>query len=103
VQIVCAIFNTKEKEFMYDYANNGVTVASILDNRRGTKKGAYPVKIRVTFNRERKYYSTSKKMSETDWVRLPTSKVKTQLAIKSDIQNSSDREKNASLLTNFGD
>jgi hypothetical protein len=45
-------------------------VAAILDNRRETKSGAYPVKIRVTYKRNRKYYSTGKNLSISEWERL---------------------------------
>ncbi|KAA6316791.1 hypothetical protein EZS27_032951, partial [termite gut metagenome] len=39
-----------------------ITVSSILDDRRVTATG-YPVKIRVTYKRMRKYYSTGKSLS----------------------------------------
>ncbi|KAA6343595.1 Tyrosine recombinase XerC [termite gut metagenome] len=89
---------------MYDYANNGVTVASILDNRKETKRGTYPIKVRVTFNRERKYYSTGKNLSVADWEKLPTSKSKVLLAIRGDIQSCFDRVKTiVQDLINEGD
>ncbi|KAA6330778.1 Tyrosine recombinase XerC, partial [termite gut metagenome] len=71
---LCVRFFTRKN--MYDYANNGVTIASILDNRKEIKRGTYPIKVRVTFNRERKYYSTGKNLSVADWEKLPTSKSK---------------------------
>ena len=79
---------------MYNYSNNGITVSSFLDNRRKTKKGKYPVKIRVTYKRVRKYYSTGKNLSEEEWNRLSETKSKTLLATRSDIQNSFDKVKN---------
>ena len=48
---------------MYNYSKDGITVSSILDDRKENKNGSYPVKIRVTFKRVRKYYSTGKMLS----------------------------------------
>ena len=66
----------KKKRAMFNYANNAITVASIMDDRRATLEGVYPIKIRVTYNRVRKYYSTGKTLSKDDWERLPESKSK---------------------------
>ncbi len=52
---------------MYNYSHNGITIASILDERCETKSRKFPVKIRVTFNRDRKYYSTGKSLSPIEW------------------------------------
>ncbi|KAA6307566.1 hypothetical protein EZS27_040762, partial [termite gut metagenome] len=38
---------------MDTYVLNGITIAPILDNRREIKSGSYPVKIRVTYKRDR--------------------------------------------------
>ena len=45
---------------MYSYAKDGITVASILDSRKEKRSGLFPVKIRVTYLRDRKYYTTGK-------------------------------------------
>lgn len=79
------LINKKE---MFNSSYNGITIASMLDTRRGTKDGNFPVKIRVTFNRERKYYSTGKTLSLDAWKNLPKKNTKAFLNIKSDIQNS---------------
>jgi integrase len=78
---------------MFNYSNNGITVASIMDDRRATIDGVYPIKIRVTYNRIRKYYSTGKTLSKDDWDKLPETKSKKMLAIRYDIQNSFDKIK----------
>lgn len=83
---------------MFSYANNGITVSSILDQRREMKDGVYPVKIRVTFKRERKYYSTGKNMSAEEWGKLSETKSKKQISIRSDVQYSFDKVKNAIIL-----
>ncbi len=80
---------------MFSYANNGITVASILDQRRETKEGTYPVKIRVTFKRERKYYSTGKNLNMDEWERLSETKSKKLISTRTDIQWSFDKVKNA--------
>jgi integrase len=80
---------------MFNYSNNGITVASIIDIRRATIDNLYPIKIRVTYRRVRKYYSTGKNLSQYDWENLPVTKSKKQITIRRDIQNSFDKVKNA--------
>ncbi|MDR2948341.1 MAG: site-specific integrase [Prevotella sp.] len=78
---------------MYRYANNGITVASFIDDRREMKRGKYPIKIRVTYKRERKYYSTGKELNLEDWDKLHDTKSKNLISIRTDIQNSFDKVK----------
>jgi integrase/recombinase XerD len=78
---------------MFIYSHNGITIASMLDTRRGTKGGKFPVKIRVTFSRDRKYYSTGKSLSIDEWEKLPITKSRAFSEIKSDIQISFDKVK----------
>lgn len=80
---------------MYNYANNGITIASFIDNRRATDNGTFPIKIRVTYKRVRKYYSTGKELTLEDWDKLPTTKSKVLIEIRTDIQNSFDKVKDA--------
>lgn len=75
---------------MFNYANNGVTVSSILDNRRATNDNLYPIKIRVTFQRVRKHYSTGKYTTTEEWEKLPDAKSKKMLSLRLDIQNTFD-------------
>jgi len=101
VQIVCTLFlicTHRNWITMYSYSNNGITVSSILDQRRGTKGKTFPVKIRVTFKRERKYYSTGKKLNTDEWENLPETKSKKQISTRTDIQQSFDKVKNAVTL-----
>jgi len=78
---------------MFNYSHNGITIASILDERRSTKDGKFPVKIRVTFNRDRKYYSTGKNLSIGEWEKLPITKSRAFSEVRTDIQNSFDKVK----------
>ena len=100
---------------MFNYSINGITVVPFLDTRRETSQGKYPVKIRVTAKRERKYYSTGKTLTEDEWKLLPTSKSKKSIELKNDIQSSHSKVKEvvqslelegrfsfASLNTNLG-
>lgn len=80
---------------MFNYANNGITISSILDQRRELKEGTFPVKIRVTFKRERKYYSTGKNLSTEEWETLLDTKSKKQISVRTDIQFSFEKVKNA--------
>lgn len=78
---------------MFTYSHNGITIASILDTRHATKDENFPVKIRVTFNRGRKYYSTGKYLSFKDWEKLPITKSRSFSEVKADIQNSFEKVK----------
>lgn len=78
---------------MFTYSHNGITIVSMLDTRRATKDEKFPVKIRVTFNRDRKYYSTGKNLSLKDWEKLPLTKSRSFSEVKSDIQNSFEKVK----------
>lgn len=59
------------------------------------KEGTFPVKIRVTFKRQRKYYSTGKDLSTQEWEKLPETKSKKQISVRIDIQYSFEKVKNA--------
>jgi integrase/recombinase XerD len=72
---------------MFDYTNDGVLLAAMLDTRRSNKKGLYPVKIRITYKRNRTYYSTGKSLTKEDWDKLTTSKVTKLTSVRSEIQN----------------
>jgi integrase/recombinase XerD len=73
---------------MFTYSKDGITVASILDNRKVNQKGFYPVKIRVTYKRVRQYYSTGVSLSPEEWEVLPTSRSKTLKETRESIENS---------------
>lgn len=76
---------------MFTHSKDGVTVASVLDNRRAKNSGVYPVKIRVTFRRDRKYYATGKNLTEAEWVKLPDARSKEATKVKKSIQNSFEK------------
>jgi len=78
---------------MFIYSNNGITVASIIDDRRVTIEGTYPIKIRVTHNRVRKYYSTGKNLTLEEWEKMPNTKSKILIDTRLDIQNSFNKVK----------
>jgi len=78
---------------MYNYANNGITISSILDSRSGNKNNEYPIKIRVTYKRKRIYYSTGKKLCLQDWEKLSDTKSLNLIEIRRDIQYAFDKIK----------
>ncbi|KAA6311825.1 Tyrosine recombinase XerC [termite gut metagenome] len=86
---------------MFNYSNNGITVSSILDDRRITATG-YPVKIRVTYKRVRKYYSTGKSLSLEEWGKLPETKGMKLIATRCDIQNTFERIKKVIIELEHG-
>lgn len=72
----------------YNYSKDGITVSAVLDTRRLLKNGEYPVKIRVTYKRERSYYPTGKSLTVQDWDRLQISRLQSLHSIRKDIENS---------------
>ena len=73
---------------MFNYSKDGITIATFLDPRKITIKGNYPIKIRVTYKRVRKYYSTGKELTKNDWESLPTKKSNEFKIIRESIENS---------------
>jgi len=71
-----------------------VTIVSIPDTRKANKEKQFPVKIRVTFRGDRKYCSTRKNMTESEWERLPFTKSKSANEIKERIQVLSTQSEN---------
>jgi integrase len=75
---------------MYDYSRDGITVSAMLDTRRPNSQGEYPVKVRVTYRRDRKYYGTGKNLTVEDWERLEASKSRTLIDIRESVRDSFD-------------
>lgn len=71
-----------------NYAKDGITVAPIIDTGHPKQSGVYPIRIRVTYARQRRYYPTGKNMTLEDWEKLKLSKSRTLGAIRKDIENS---------------
>lgn len=72
---------------MYIYKKDGITAATVLDTRRSLTNDLYRVRVRVTFNRKTREYSTGKALSINDWNELPSAKSKVLKDAKHDIQN----------------
>ena len=49
---------------------NKATCAVILFTERAKKDGSYPLKLRITFRRERKYYSTGRDLTSEQWDKM---------------------------------
>lgn len=75
---------------MFNHSKDGITVASVLDTRRAKESDEYPVKIRVTYRRVRKYYATGKNLTESDWEKLPITKSREMIKVRESIENSFD-------------
>lgn len=89
---------------MLAYSKDGITVSPILDDRRPRTQGTYPIKIRVTYQRSCKYYSTGKELSKEDWGRLENTKSPLLREIKASVENSfSLVKKNVEALAEHGD
>ena len=72
----------------FSYSKDGITVAAIIDTSHPKQNGYYPVRIRVTYARQRRYYSTGKDLTPDEWEALPTTKVRTLISTRKDIENS---------------
>lgn len=77
-----------------NYSKDGITVAAILDKTHAKKNGLYPVRIRVTYARQRQYYSTGKDLTPEQWDKLPSTKNRAFIQIREDIINSFDIVRN---------
>ncbi|MDR2955112.1 MAG: site-specific integrase [Prevotella sp.] len=76
---------------MESYILNGINVALFLDDRRKNKTGDYPVKVRITYKRERRYYGTGKSLCVQDWEKLDKTKNSELISIRKDLQISFDK------------
>lgn len=73
---------------MYSSAKDGITISSMLDTRKKNKDNVFPIKIRVTYNRERQYYLTGKRVTRETWEKLPKNKNREAMEIKMSVENS---------------
>lgn len=89
---------------MLYYSKDRVTAIATLDKRRLHNNGKYPVKIRVTYLRKSKYYTTGKELTPEDWDKLHTSKLRSMVDIREDIEASFNLIKEyIKTLTSEGD
>lgn len=80
---------------MESYILNGINISLFLDNRRENKTGDYPIKVRVTYKRVRKYYSTGKSLCAQDWDKIDKTKNTELINIRKDLQISFDKVRDA--------
>ena len=93
VYFVCLCVNCVPKTKIYtqmQYSKDGITVAAVLDTRHPKKNGLCPVRIRVTYQRQRQYYPTGKDMTPDDWDKLPAARSRNVVALRESIANSFD-------------
>jgi integrase/recombinase XerD len=62
-----------------------VTSRVILDDRRQKENGLFPLKLRVTFNRNRKYYKIGKELSKSDFEKLHRAREMRLVNIKNEL------------------
>jgi integrase/recombinase XerD len=67
---------------MNKYSINGITVALIRDARKRKAEPLSPIRIRVIFHREAKFYSTGYMVSATDWENLHDRKDKRLVEVR---------------------
>ena len=72
------------------YSKDGITIAVVLDKYKPKKNGLYPVRIRVTYRRQRQYYPTGKDLTPEQWERMPSTRNRDLKAIRESIANSFD-------------
>ncbi|MDR1582796.1 MAG: site-specific integrase [Prevotellaceae bacterium] len=71
---------------LFNGSHGNITVSVICDTRRKTSDEKYPVKVRVTYQRERQYYKTGKKLTIDEWNDLAATKKHDLLAVKKELQ-----------------
>ncbi len=71
-----------------NYSKDGITVATTIDTSHPKQDGTFPVKIRVTYARQRRYYPTGKDLTLDQWNTLSTAKGQKMGAVRKDIENS---------------
>ena len=71
-----------------NYSKDGITVATTIDTSHPKLDGTYPVKVRVTYARQRRYYPTGKDLTLDQWNNLSTAKGQRVAAVRKDIENS---------------
>ena len=71
---------------MFKYTKDSVSVFTVLDTRRPKSDGKYPVKVQVGFARKQKYYTTSKTLSVEEWRKLPTTKLRSLVQVREEIE-----------------
>ncbi|WP_410060707.1 phage integrase SAM-like domain-containing protein [Alistipes putredinis] len=71
-----------------NYSKDGITVAPVIDTSHPKKSGKYPVKIRVTYRRDRRYYPTGKDLTPEEWEMLGATKARALVAVRKDIESS---------------
>ena len=73
---------------MNTFTHNGLSLISILDVRRMNANNAYPVKLRITYQRKQVYFSTGVSVTSEEWDVLFTSKKKELVEKRELIQSS---------------
>lgn len=71
---------------MFRHSLHGISIAAILDTRRSNADGTFPVRIKVHFQKNKKYYTTGKNCTEKEWERMPATKAQELIEIRNDIQ-----------------
>lgn len=72
------------------FSKDGITVAVVLDKYKPKKNGLFPVRVRVTYRRQRQYYPTGKDLTPKQWDAMPTTRNRELRAIRESISNSFD-------------
>ena len=72
------------------YSKDGITVAVVLDKYKPKRNGLYPVRIRVTYRRQRQYYPTGKDLTLEQWERIPLTRNRDLKTMRESIANSFD-------------
>lgn len=73
---------------MFQYSKDNITMASILDTRFRLKTDDFPVKVRITYRRIRRYYPTGQRLTKEQWNQLPYTRNRELKDIREEIENS---------------
>jgi hypothetical protein len=73
---------------MFKYSKDRISVTTVIDTRRAKIGGKYPIKVKVSYLNDRRYYSTSQNLSLDEWNKLPITKVRELIKIRENTENS---------------
>ncbi|SFD03661.1 Site-specific recombinase XerD, partial [Flexibacter flexilis DSM 6793] len=88
--------------FIVNIMENTATIAVAIDKRRQKVDGTFPLKLRITFRKERQYISIDESVSLADWDKLKTASVRGEQLKKLKIKITAIEHKAQLILSTMG-
>ena len=71
---------------MFKHVLHGISIAAILDTRRANADGTYSIRVKVHYQKNKKYYTTGKTCTEDEWNRMPNAKAQELIEMREEVQ-----------------